>query len=244
MESRARGTPPNSIGGVWTPPPDEDEGDRAQGGYGRRRFVKDAAAFGVAAAATAYGYTRRGGFLIAVPGSVPGQGPVPASGAGGINGIYDVVFATSGATSSWHNDMADQPMRVSDFRGPGSGAMGKIPELAFNLIVVYLQADTAAAGMKGIVAPGFVAFNARCTHVSCTSLWRDEQETKKLVPASGAHDYVVCPCHLGTFDPYDSAKVVFGPPPTPLDQLKVRLDSGQIQIEFTAYVYGGSTPQV
>ena len=164
-----------------------------------------------------------------------------------VDGTYDVLFSTSGATSAWANGKADQKMNVSDFAGPGLGAQGKITALAMNVIVVYLVTDKVAPTMKGTVAYNggtFAAYNAKCKHLGCTALWRLPEEGRKIVdtakfPYPMDHDYIVCPCHLGTYDIYNSAKVMFGPPPNPLDQLKMLISpDGQIQVKFTKYKYG------
>lgn len=162
-----------------------------------------------------------------------------------IDGTYEVVFSTSGAASAWHNDKADQKMKASDFPGPGYGAQGKIPELAMNVIVAFMVKAKVDPAMKGLVdyAAGgtFAAFNAKCKHLGCTGLWRTAAEAKNLVPVVLDHDFVVCPCHLGTYDTYNSAKVLFGPPPSPLDQLRMTVDAdGQIKVKFTRYAYGRS----
>jgi quinol---cytochrome c reductase iron-sulfur subunit len=166
-----------------------------------------------------------------------------------VDGTYDILFSTSGATSAWANDKADQKMKTSDFDavGPGHGAQGKITELAMNVIVTYLIPDFVAPTMKGTVPYGdglLAAYNAKCKHLGCTALWRNEQEGKKIANASVfpypmSHDFIVCPCHLGTYDIYNSAKVMFGPPPNPLDQLRLQVAAGgQVQIKFTKYKYG------
>jgi Rieske Fe-S protein len=160
-----------------------------------------------------------------------------------IDGTYDVVFSTSGATSAWHNNKADQKMKASDFPAPGYGAQGKIPELAMNVLVTYMIKSKVDPTMKGIVDYGaggtFASFNAKCKHLGCTALWRTEQEGAKLVPVDLGHDIIVCPCHLGTYNIYNSAKVMFGPPPQPLDQLRMTVeDDGQIKVKFTRYAYG------
>lgn len=159
-----------------------------------------------------------------------------------VDGTFDVRFSTSGATSAWSNDKDDQLMTVSDFPAPGFGAQGKISELAMNVIVVYLVSDLVAPTMKGTLEYNggtFAAFNAKCKHLGCTALWRLQEEATRLVPINLGHDFVVCPCHLGTYDVYDSAKVKFGPPPTPLDQLKMEVAAdGHIQIRFSKYKYG------
>src|SRR2546422_354701 len=83
----------------------------------------------------------------------------------------------------------------------------------------YVIKDKVEPTMKGIVDYGaggtFASFNAKCKHLGCTALWRKEQEAAKLVPVDLGHDIIVCPCHLGTYNIYNSAKVMFGPPPQP-----------------------------
>lgn len=159
-----------------------------------------------------------------------------------VDGTYDVLFSTSGATSAWANDKADQKVTTDDFPHPGLGAQGKITALAMNILIVYMISDKVAPSMKGTVEHNggtFAAFNAKCKHLGCTALWRLQGEAAKLVPVTLGHDFIVCPCHLGTYDIYNSAKVMFGPPPQPLDQLKMQIASdGHIQIKFSKYKYG------
>jgi Rieske Fe-S protein len=164
-----------------------------------------------------------------------------------VDGTFDVVWSTSGATSAWANDKADQKMNANDFPAPGLGGQGKINELAMNVLVVFLVPDQVAPTMKGTVDYNgglFAAFNAKCKHLGCTALWRQQDEGQKIVdytkfPYPMNHDYIVCPCHLGTYDIYNSAKVMFGPPPSPLDQLKLEIAAdGQVQVKFTKYKYG------
>ena len=163
-----------------------------------------------------------------------------------IDGTFDVFFSNSGAASAWANDKENQKMKASDFPKPGLGAQGKIPELAMNVIIAFMIKDKVAPTMAGIVDYGaggtFAAFNAKCKHLGCTALWRAEAEAETLVPVNLDHDFIVCPCHLGTYNIYDSAKVLFGPPPAPLDQLKMTIDpaEGQIKITFKRYAYGRS----
>jgi Rieske Fe-S protein len=164
-----------------------------------------------------------------------------------VDGTYDVLFSTSGATSAWANDKADQKVMADDFPHPGLGAQGKITALAMNVLIVYLVTDKVFPTMKGTVEHNggtFAAFNAKCKHLGCTALWRQKAEADHIVdpgkfPYPMEHDYIVCPCHLGTYDIYNSAKVMFGPPPQPLDQLKMQIASdGHLQIKFSKYKYG------
>ncbi len=55
---------------------------------------------------------------------------------------------------------------------------------------------------------GFKAFSASCTHLGCLVKW-DENKREFL-----------CPCHAAAFD--EDGKVVSGPPPPPLPELKVK----------------------
>lgn len=55
---------------------------------------------------------------------------------------------------------------------------------------------------------GFKAFSASCTHLGCLVKW-DENKREFL-----------CPCHAAVFD--ENGKVVSGPPPAPMPELKVK----------------------
>jgi len=58
---------------------------------------------------------------------------------------------------------------------------------------------------------GVFAYSAICTHQGCT------------VDYLKAGKKLVCPCHGGSFDPFDSCKVVAGPPNRPLDKISVSI---------------------
>jgi Rieske Fe-S protein len=160
------------------------------------------------------------------------------------DGTYQVKFATTEARSEWANHLEGSDMKASDFPAPAHGAQGQIPELAMNVLVVFLDPQYIDPSMAGLVDHGagkFAAFNAKCKHLGCTALWRGAEEARELVPVDTAHDIIVCPCHLGTYDIYNSAKVRFGPPPEPLDQLKMMIEDDLIKIEFTRYKYANGT---
>ena len=67
---------------------------------------------------------------------------------------------------------------------------------------------------------GLRAYSAVCTHFACVVKWDSDKKT------------IYCPCHDGFFDPLNG-EVISGPPPTPLDPVKVEVVDGQI------YVGGG-----
>lgn len=62
---------------------------------------------------------------------------------------------------------------------------------------------------------GLRAYSAVCTHFACIVKWDAE---------SGQ---IACPCHDGFFDPFDG-HVISGPPPSPLQALKVETTDGEI----------------
>ena len=60
----------------------------------------------------------------------------------------------------------------------------------------------------------FVAYSAVCTHAACTVAYRNNQ--------------LACPCHGSIFDPANGAEVLSGPAPTPLTEIPVRVQNGEI----------------
>tara|TARA_B100001989_G_C24385609_1_gene386605 strand:+ start:21 stop:473 length:453 start_codon:yes stop_codon:yes gene_type:complete len=61
----------------------------------------------------------------------------------------------------------------------------------------------------------FRAYNATCTHLSCTVQYSNEEKK------------IWCACHGGRFDP-NSGDNISGPPPKPLEKLAVDISSGEI----------------
>ncbi len=68
---------------------------------------------------------------------------------------------------------------------------------------------------------GLKAYSAVCTHFACIVKWDGELEQ------------IVCPCHDGFFDPMDG-HVISGPPPTPLAQLAISIEDGNIYVGVQA----------
>jgi cytochrome b6-f complex iron-sulfur subunit len=64
---------------------------------------------------------------------------------------------------------------------------------------------------------GIKAYSAVCTHFACVVKWKAE---------SGK---IYCPCHDGYFDAKDG-HVISGPPPTPLNSIKVNIVNDDIYI--------------
>ena len=61
---------------------------------------------------------------------------------------------------------------------------------------------------------GIEALSLVCTHLACTVVWNAEKKEFH------------CPCHDGLFDAH--GKVLSGPPPSPLERLKIKADGEKI----------------
>src|SRR5215204_5660321 len=60
----------------------------------------------------------------------------------------------------------------------------------------------------------FVAYSAVCTHQGCTVAYKGGN--------------LACPCHGSVFDPAKGAEVVAGPAPTPLPEIPVKIQGGEV----------------
>lgn len=62
---------------------------------------------------------------------------------------------------------------------------------------------------------GYRAFGSICTHLGCIASLKPEE------------NLILCPCHLGKFDP-NTGDVVSGPPPSPLPAIDVVVKEGAV----------------
>ncbi len=62
---------------------------------------------------------------------------------------------------------------------------------------------------------GYRAFGVVCTHLGCIAQWKSDEND------------IVCPCHLGRYDPNTGA-VISGPPPSPLPAINIQVRDGAI----------------
>ena len=60
----------------------------------------------------------------------------------------------------------------------------------------------------------FVAYSAVCTHQGCTVAYKNSQ--------------LACPCHGSVFDPAKGAEVIAGPAPSPLPEIPVKIEGGDV----------------
>jgi menaquinol-cytochrome c reductase iron-sulfur subunit len=71
----------------------------------------------------------------------------------------------------------------------------------------------------------FTAYNAHCTHLGCAFSY---DKTKKIF---------ACPCHHGEFD-VKTGRVLAGPPPRPLDELKVEVRDDAVWVNYKDFRLG------
>ena len=71
----------------------------------------------------------------------------------------------------------------------------------------------------------FKAYNGHCTHLGCSFSY--DKVTKTFA----------CPCHRGQFDVKTGA-VLAGPPPRPLDELKVEIRDSAVYVQFMDFRLG------
>jgi len=74
----------------------------------------------------------------------------------------------------------------------------------------------------------FKAYNAHCTHLGCA--YGYNADTKNFA----------CPCHRGQFD-VKTGSVLAGPPPRPLDELKVDIRDGAVWVDYKDFRLGISS---
>lgn len=93
--------------------------------------------------------------------------------------------------------------------------VSKVGELAPNTAKVFKFGSIP--GILIYTSDGeYRAFNAVCTHLTCTVVYESETET------------LLCPCHNGRFDL--SGNVISGPPPSPLEVLNIQQSGEDIII--------------
>jgi len=104
--------------------------------------------------------------------------------------------------------------------GPKVGrgeTIAKESDVATNSAFAFTNSETGEPAVLVHLPDGsFVAYLAVCTHQRCTVAYK--KRFQKLA----------CPCHGGVFDPANGASVVSGPPPTPLQKIKVETRDGEV----------------
>ena len=118
----------------------------------------------------------------------------------------------------------EQPARVEDLEVGGeqlqaypADPKGLLRDgTPLNLVLLVRVGDDGLDEQtRKLAADGVVAYSAICTHQACpVNQWSSEKKA------------MVCSCHASTYDPRNSAKVIFGPAPLPLAALPLKSENG------------------
>ena len=110
----------------------------------------------------------------------------------------------------WKNVKADRseemPVAGQHDIGVGQYTLFRYPTENDPCILLRLEAEK------------FVAFNQRCTHLSCPVIYRPVDRQLE------------CPCHKGFFSA-DDGRVLAGPPKRPLEPLTVSVRDGRVWVK-------------
>jgi Rieske Fe-S protein len=173
----------------------------------RRTFVKAGAAVAGAAWIGAFG-----GSVIRSLTTGEGTSSGPSSNA--------FVYHVPEGESPWYVDLDGQEVLVQEFP---EGESAKV--FVGGKKAILMRFDPEKLVDRSGTDMGFVAYSSTCTHLGCQVYL-----AKGRTPAGDFPEGVVyCPCHQGAFDPFRSAKVVYGPPPAPLPKVPLRVVDGRLE---------------
>ncbi len=104
--------------------------------------------------------------------------------------------------------------KKKDTKGEKIFIAGKVNDFKVGEVIYFRKDKAYVQRVEG----GFLAFSAVCTHLRCVVNWND---VKKMFE---------CPCHGAKFNRY--GEVLEGPPPRPLDLLKIKVVEEKLVIDF------------
>ena len=93
-----------------------------------------------------------------------------------------------------------------------TGAEGLAPNSALNF---HYPTSKDSAILIRTADGSYHAYGQQCTHLACPVYYARE------------HQRLECPCHEGAFDA-KTGKVLYGPPPRPLDVIDIEMRDGQV----------------
>jgi Rieske Fe-S protein len=153
--------------------------------------------------AAALGVGAASASVAACGGGSGGSGSSGGSGGGSGDGS-GVGTSTPAASSDASGEAAT---------GTGGSAIAQESEVAPGSAVKFKDGGKDAV-LVHLDEGQFVAYSAICTHAGCTVDYRNSQ--------------LACPCHGSIFDPANGAEVVSGPARTPLPEIPVEVQDGQV----------------
>lgn len=116
----------------------------------------------------------------------------------------------SGGGKAGDGGEKDSPKQAASSGGP---AIASESEVAPGSAVTFKDAGSPAV-LVHLDNGDFVAYSAVCTHQGCTVAYNNGQ--------------LACPCHGSLFDPANGADVIAGPATSPLPEIPVKVEGGDI----------------
>ena len=166
----------------------------------RVRFIRLGAALGVGAA---------GASMLAACGGGASEG----GGGGGGGGGADNNPGSSGGGEEPTQAPAEENQAGEGGGGQVEGAIAGEADVPAGSAVAF-EEEGRPAVLVHLDSGDFVAYSAICTHQQCTVAYKNGQ--------------LACPCHGSVFDPADGGAVVNGPAQTPLAEIPVAVQEGQV----------------
>lgn len=140
-----------------------------------------------------------------------GGGSGGSSGSSGGGGSQGGESGGSGGGKSGGSG-ASSSSSGGDAKAGGAAIAGE-SEVAPGSAVAFKDSGSPAV-LVHLKNGDFVAYSAVCTHQGCTVEYQGGQ--------------LACPCHGSVFDPAKGAEVVTGPAPSPLPEIPVKLEGGDV----------------
>ena len=168
----------------------------------RERFIRLGTALGVGAA---------GASLVACGGGAGSSGGGSGGGksGGGDSGGGNYGGGNSGGGGS---DGGSKKSSGGD-AGTGGTAIASESEVAPGRAYKFKDSGNPAF-LVHLDNGDFVAYSAICTHQGCTVAYKNGN--------------LACPCHGSVFDPANGAAVIAGPAPSPLPEIPVKVEGGEV----------------
>jgi arsenite oxidase small subunit len=148
-------------------------------------------------------------------GTALGAGAVGASLAACGGGTGSSGGGSGGGESggdSGGGSQASSPSSGGEAKAGGAAIAGE-SEVAPGSAVTFEDAGDPAV-LVHLQNGDFVAYSAVCTHQGCEVAYKNGQ--------------LACPCHGSVFDPAKGAEVVAGPAQSPLPEIPVKIEGGEV----------------
>jgi thiosulfate dehydrogenase [quinone] large subunit len=134
--------------------------------------------------------------------------------------MASILTACGGGGSGQTTSESGSGKSTTQGTGPEIGrgdVIAETSEVPTDSAKAFTDADSGQPAVLVHLQSGdFVAYSAVCTHQGCTVSY--QPQSQKLA----------CPCHGSVFDPARGAAVETGPAKTPLPEIGVAVQSGEI----------------